>query len=310
MAALLDLTGKRFGRLIVQDRDQTINRRTRWRCLCDCGNIAVVGSRDLVARKTQSCGCLKHGNLLGKRFGRLLVVEKMNYRDHRSTVWKCVCDCGNVVISPARSLIAKTHATRSCGCLKQPDLTGRRFGKLQVVENTKRRVSDGILWKCICDCGMTVFTTPHSLNSGNTRSCGCLRVDCVRSHGEENVTSLLDDWGYQFFREFRFSDCKRKFALPFDFCVAMNDRQWLIEYQGVHHYRPIEKFGGETRYKATQDSDRIKFNYCQERNIPLLLIPYWEDAEALLRAFLPPLSSSVLLSSGVLMDCTDYSTVV
>ncbi len=55
-----DLTGKRFGRLTVVKLigyDKKSNR-TKWECVCDCGNRTVVGASDLKSGNTKSCGCL------------------------------------------------------------------------------------------------------------------------------------------------------------------------------------------------------------------------------------------------------------
>jgi len=51
------------------------------------------------------------------------------------------------------------------------DLTGRRYGMLTVLRLT-RRFGDR-RWICVCDCGGRSILTAGSLNSGNTRSCGC-----------------------------------------------------------------------------------------------------------------------------------------
>lgn len=65
MRHLMDLTGARFGRLTVireAQRTEQPRIRRRWECLCDCGNIVVVGHGDLrrVGEKaTRSCGCLR-----------------------------------------------------------------------------------------------------------------------------------------------------------------------------------------------------------------------------------------------------------
>lgn len=55
--------------------------------------------------------------------------------------------------------------------LKQ-NLIGKRFGKLIVVSEDGRK-NNNVLWKCICDCGGTNTVSSCSLNSGNTKSCGC-----------------------------------------------------------------------------------------------------------------------------------------
>lgn len=55
-----DLTGQRFGRLVVLFRESENNacNKVVWRCRCDCGaETIVIGSR-LHTGKTKSCGCL------------------------------------------------------------------------------------------------------------------------------------------------------------------------------------------------------------------------------------------------------------
>lgn len=55
----IDLTGQRFGRLVVQE---CVGRRcghALWSCLCDCGNVIEVIACDLKKGHTASCGCLQ-----------------------------------------------------------------------------------------------------------------------------------------------------------------------------------------------------------------------------------------------------------
>lgn len=62
---LVDLTGKRFGKLIVLYRandyiTKTSGRRhTSWHCKCDCGNELDVIGNSLKSGGTKSCGCLQ-----------------------------------------------------------------------------------------------------------------------------------------------------------------------------------------------------------------------------------------------------------
>lgn len=56
------------------------------------------------------------------------------------------------------------------------DLTGRRYGRLVVLEDTGIRKNKSIVWKCECDCGKIVFPTARHLSIGNTTSCGCSRI--------------------------------------------------------------------------------------------------------------------------------------
>lgn len=52
--------------------------------------------------------------ITGKRFGRLVAVEKTDLRVGTNVVWKCICDCGNFTNVPTSRLT--TAATTSCGC--------------------------------------------------------------------------------------------------------------------------------------------------------------------------------------------------
>lgn len=63
-----DLTGQRFGRLtVLGPLPAGKNQRTRWSCLCDCGQEIVVGySHHLINGNTQSCGCLRRDSARGQ----------------------------------------------------------------------------------------------------------------------------------------------------------------------------------------------------------------------------------------------------
>jgi len=72
-------------------------------------------------------------DLIGKRFGHLLVIERMPDPDKllfkkfkKNVAWKCKCDCGNEKI--ALSVRLRNGQCRSCGCLQKKE-TGKRFTK-------------------------------------------------------------------------------------------------------------------------------------------------------------------------------------
>ena len=59
MGVFKDLTGQKFGRLIVlKDSGKRYNGNVIWECLCDCGKTCFVQSRNLRTGNTKSCGCL------------------------------------------------------------------------------------------------------------------------------------------------------------------------------------------------------------------------------------------------------------
>lgn len=69
---------------------------------------------------------------------------------------------------------------------KSIDLSGKRFGRLRVLEVfIKPRAGGGNrrLWKCACDCGGLSIATSFDLQSGKHKSCGCLHIDAITKHG-------------------------------------------------------------------------------------------------------------------------------
>lgn len=60
MSKLIDLTGRRFGRLVVVERaENSADGRARWLCRCDCGQSKTVLGEHLKKGRTKSCGCAK-----------------------------------------------------------------------------------------------------------------------------------------------------------------------------------------------------------------------------------------------------------
>lgn len=68
-----DLTGQRFGRLLVIERADNFTykdgrTRVKFKCLCDCGNFSEIVNQSLVNNGTQSCGCLKSENTSARKW--------------------------------------------------------------------------------------------------------------------------------------------------------------------------------------------------------------------------------------------------
>ena len=58
MGKIIDLTGKRFGKLtVIKKHNQDKWGGWNWLCMCDCGNETVVSGGHLRGLKTKSCGC-------------------------------------------------------------------------------------------------------------------------------------------------------------------------------------------------------------------------------------------------------------
>lgn len=82
---------------------------------------------------------MKHEDLEGMPFGKLLVSKYAGVDKHRGALWECICDCGNIIIVRAKHL--KTGRQVSCGCLKKQrrdnENTNYKHGRCVGGKNTK-----------------------------------------------------------------------------------------------------------------------------------------------------------------------------
>lgn len=173
--------GFRMGKLtVVADTGERKNGYTIWMCACDCGGATRLDTRTLQRGTVRDCGCMakvKPGqkDLTGQRFGRLVAIEPTQERSAKgATVWKCRCDCGEETLAPVTQLTQGFK--KSCGCLSHPPIknyVGKRFGQL-TVKGYAGKASGMHRWECLCDCGNTTIVGQTLLQSGKTKSCGCL----------------------------------------------------------------------------------------------------------------------------------------
>ena len=78
------------------------------------------------------------------------------------------------------------------------DLTGKRFGRLTVLEKVENKgKTTNARWLCLCDCGNTTEVLGTTLRRGESTSCGCYRAEYwgkkLKKHGESG-TRLATEW--------------------------------------------------------------------------------------------------------------------
>jgi hypothetical protein len=61
---------------------------------------------------------------------------------------------------------------------------GKRYGRLVVIKEADRNKQGGVLWKCRCDCGNVKTIAGNDLQSGKTKSCGCLRKELIKKRNK------------------------------------------------------------------------------------------------------------------------------
>ena len=87
-----DLTGHRFGRLIVLKYIHSRKKQAVWLCKCDCENVVEARRKTLVTGKTRSCGCLRN-ELSSERITRQKTTHGMHgtpeYHSWRGMIYRC-----------------------------------------------------------------------------------------------------------------------------------------------------------------------------------------------------------------------------
>ena len=294
--ARIDLTGQRYGKLLVLYPGDSITRKSgvkksTWVCQCDCGKIVTIQTESIRSGRAHSCGCKSADahriDLTNQRFGKLVALkpDSPHYTSGGNSIphWVCQCDCGKIISVSTQSL--KSGNTRSCGCLrvetgwqKTELLIGQKFGYLTILE----RINDDnnsekkrIKYKCQCDCGSTVIVRSEDLKSGKTQSCGC-----IKSRGEAAINQWLTKHQINFKNQYRISDMKYStgYSPYFDFAIFDNNNNLccLIEYQGDIHYNfKNSGWNNENNFKNIQQRDAEKRKLCEIFKIKLVEIPYW-----------------------------------
>lgn len=137
----------------------------------------------------------------------------------------------------------------------------------------------------MCPEGHAYTTTFNNYKNYNLRC-----PMCSGSLGERRVEKYLKNNNITYYYQYRYEDCKDKKALPFDFYLP--DYNLIIEYDGEQHYDIKHSIDGEEGFWLNVYHDAIKNSYCEDNNINLLRIPYWEyeDIEKLIKETLCNLS--------------------
>ena len=132
-------------------------------------------------------------DLTGQQFGRLTALRRVPAPDGvaDNDYWLCRCACGKEKTVLAVNLL-RGH-TRSCGCMRQRDLTGQHINMLTVLERSDQFATRGQrkvrLWKCRCDCGNITYKATDTLTS--QRQCSC--AACA---GKRNAAKARKNAGF------------------------------------------------------------------------------------------------------------------
>jgi len=255
-----------------------INSGVKTEFKCKCGKSFHRTPNDVWKRKSvlcRDCGNKWQKPQLGEVLGKLTIIKIIQGNSFGfRVIGRCVCG-GTWSGFYSHLTRSDGKAPQTCGKCLHPNL-GDKFGKLTVQEIFPG-ASCGCRVRCNCDCGGSWTGKFHQLKDGMTKSCGCLK-----SNGEYIVKKWLAKHNITNQQQKRFSGCRYKRSLPFDFYIP--NKKMCIEYHGEQHYRSVNFRGisdeqAEQSHYSTVRADIIKKLYCQNNNLTYLEIPYWKIEE-------------------------------
>lgn len=111
------------------------------------------------------------GDRIGEEHGRLTIKDWK--KKGRYIYFLCECQCGTQRWFRSDGVL--NGKTKSCGCSRRKDLTGKEYGMLTVIKCSDRKYRNGCLWICACKCGNTIEVSESDLERGRKTHCGCQR---------------------------------------------------------------------------------------------------------------------------------------
>ena len=185
------------------------------------------------------------------------------------------CPNGHIYTTSFNSF--KSNGCR-CGKCKNLDTASKRRYSIEYVKEymlsfgytllSTQYINNKQLLEIMCPEGY-IFKMCFSKFKNRNQRCSI----CKMSNGEQEIERMLKDFNILYSYQYCFDDCRNKECLPFDFYLPQYN--YCIEYDGEYHYH-YNYFGNtlldlmNRKYK-----DNIKTNYCQQNNIKLIRIPYW-----------------------------------
>lgn len=287
--------------------DVTLNSKKPvvWKCLkCKENWKAIVCSRTKLKSGCPRCSnkIASINNNFEKEYPELvkfwdyslneLTPNQITKQSSKQINWRC--ECGH------KWAIAPTEMVKIGGCqackktivsptynlaTEYPDIAAefdRDANGGRGPEDVFPSSTEVINWKCRCGCKWSKKVNIRTASVSNCPACG-------ETSGERKVRIVLEKLGLKFQWQYSFKDEGMR-RLKYDFAVWVNGEMRMIEYHGAQHWE--EWSYGTLRpnqtLEASKARDAKKAKYCEDNNIPLLVIPFWQinNIELILEAWL------------------------
>lgn len=216
-----------------------------------------------------------------ENFGYKLLSKE--YKNNKTELEIQCNDCGNIFHMRFNNFKDGKHR---CECKSKPLVLTYEYVKNYIEscgykllsKEYKNNATYLLVW-----CGNPNHK-PYKVKFNNFKDCNSRCPECnTTSKGEEKIKEILIKYNIKFNQQYLFNDCRNIRPLPFDFYLSQYNT--AIEYDGRQHYK-LDCFNMNLLdLMNLKYNDNKKTQYCNDNNIKLIRIPYWDfnDIEKILK---------------------------
>lgn len=207
-----------------------------------------------------------------ENFGYILLSKE--YKNNKTELEIQCNDCGNIFHMRFNNFKDGKHR---CECKSKPLVLTYEYVKNYIEscgykllsKEYKNNSTYLLVW-----CGNSNHK-PYKVKFNNFKDCNSRCPECnTNSKGEEKIKEILIKYNIKFNPQYLFNDCRNTRPLPFDFYLPQYNI--AIEYDGRQHYK-LDCFNMNLLdLMNLKYNDNKKTQYCNDNNIKLIRIPYWD----------------------------------
>lgn len=274
------------------------NEKVTLKCK-ECGHTWQTTARSVINSKhgCPHCGVKKAAVENSKqKFIKKLPenFELIEFIDYEHVTVKCKI-CGHVRKTTANNILR--FGCKQCAAKQMPQCQPKNLEDFKKegnqIHNEKYDYSKVIYVNCktpvkiICPIHGEFQQTPLKHISGHQGCPECAKIEW-QSYGEKTINEFLKKNQIEFVREYRIInpyDENHNFRV--DFYITHKNQEYIIEYNGQQHYKPVKLFGGSSKFEQLVLRDTQLQKYCEEHSIKLLTIKYNDkNIESIISQFL------------------------
>ena len=163
MAKRKDITGNTYGYLTAIEFDHFDGKNSHWKFRCKCGNTVVRSMKKIKESKTPSCGCYMTE-----------IIQKAEEKRQQE-----------------KAIVEQRKRYNKENSIRNRDLSGEKYGKLEVIKRLEKKDDAKSEYLCKCDCGNSVIKTQkYLINKSSNLSCGCGRKNASLGFGDKSRKRL------------------------------------------------------------------------------------------------------------------------